>query len=66
MRMIVRALLQQRSLDSDQLQDTLPDYVPPTLKHSILHHFKTHTLQLLPPTPSASGSSQGQVTQVST
>ena len=48
---IVRALLQQRSLDSDQLQDTLPDYVPPTLKHSILHHFKTHTLQLLPATP---------------
>ena len=52
---IVRALLQQRSLDSDQLQDTLPDYVPTTLKECIVRAYKTNTHQLpiiLPPSAS--------------
>ena len=40
---IIMALLQQKSLHSDQLPDRLPHYVPPTVKRYITHAFKAHT-----------------------
>lgn len=43
---VMSALLQQRCLDPDQLQVRLPDYVPPRVKHLIIHNFKAHTHQL--------------------
>lgn len=36
---IISALLQQRSLEPDQLQVTLPGYVPPRIKHSITSNY---------------------------
>ena len=40
---IMSALLQQRSLDPDQLHVRLPDYVPPSVKRYLTHHFKALT-----------------------
>ena len=37
---IMSALLQQRSLDPDQLHVRFPDYAPPSVKHYLTHHFK--------------------------
>lgn len=46
---IVSALLRQSTrtlLEADQLRARLPDYVPSSVKSSILHSFKAHTHQL--------------------
>ena len=49
---IMCALLQQcGSLKPEQLHVRLPDYVPTTVKHTLTHTFKAHTLQLQVPTP---------------
>ena len=49
---IILVLLQQKSLEPDQIHVRLPDYVPPRVKSSITDMFRAHTLQSLPRSPS--------------
>ena len=60
MAVIMSGLLQQR-LEPDQLHTRLPDYVPTTLRNSILQGLKARTLWLVPfpdPSPSPSSSTE--------
>lgn len=41
---IISALMEQKSLEPDQLHVRLPHYVPPTVKHYITHIFKMQTM----------------------
>ena len=47
---IMSALMEQRSLEPDQLHVRLPCYVPPRFKSSIVDSFKAHTFWH-PPSP---------------
>ena len=46
MNVIMSNLSQQHNLDADQLQDRLPDYVPTTLRKTIVHSFKARMFPL--------------------
>lgn len=48
MAVVTSRLVECWQLKSEQLQISLPDYVPTTLRNAIVRSFKAQTLQLIP------------------